>query len=296
MNSLRSDLLQSLSPVIDRVEGQCRSSSFDVQIHNTNWPEPGEGLFRSPWSFIEMFCNTSRLVTGARDGFGRAGHHVDLGDIAFIAKDEPLQCRWRRGAQRSISCMFDIDAIAARSAVGWDWPTFDWASALAIRNDYIGATLRRVAAETLNPGFASKLQIETMLLGVAFELRRQFNGEQVAAQASAGKLGRAQMDTLRAMAFDTVGDPPCIADLAQVIGMNGRQLAARFRATTGQTLRNFLAESRLERAKLLLRDHRLLIKQVAFDCGFKSSAAFAAAFQRSTGFTPQNFRASVSLQ
>ncbi|WP_369405484.1 helix-turn-helix domain-containing protein [Novosphingobium lentum] len=34
----------------------------------------------------------------------------------------------------------------------------------------------------------------------------------------------------------------------------------------------------------------LLIKQVAFECGFRSFAAFAAAFHRSTGRSPQEFR------
>ncbi len=295
MDCLRSDLLQSKSPVADRVEGRSRSATFDVQIHRTHWLEPGEGLFRSPRCFVEMFCNASRLVTGAREAGGGPSRYVDLGDIAFIAKDEPLLCQWRRGTQRSISCGFDIDGIASRTAVAWEWPGFDWATALAIRNDYIAATLRRIAAETLAPGFASELQIETLLLGVAFELRRQFTGETHAEAAPVGELNRAQLDTLRAIAVDTPGDPPSIADLAEAIGMDGRQLATRYRVTTGQTLRSFLAESRLERAKLLLRDQRLLIKQVAFDCGFRSSAAFAAAFHRSTGRTPQAFRSGTAL-
>lgn len=295
MPSLNSDLLQSASPVIDRVEGKSSSPTFDLQIHNTNWLEPGEGLFRSPCSFIEMFSSSTRLVKCGRERDGRSSRYVDLGDISFIAKDEPLLCRWKRGAQRSVSCVFNIDEIAARSAVAWNWPSFDWAEALAIRNDYIAATMRRMAEETINPGFASTLQIETLLLSIAFELQRQFSKEKPGSVKNVGKLGRGQLGMLRAMALDTPGDPPSIADLADAVGMSGRQLASRFRATTGQTLRDFLAASRLERAKLLLRDHRLLIKQVAFDCGFQSSAAFAAAFHRSTGATPQGYRAQ-SLQ
>ena len=295
MDVLQSSLLRSSSPVADRVEGLSRSATFDVQIHQTNWLEPGEGLFRSPQSFIEMFCSPSRLVTGAQEPGGHGSRFVDLGDIAFIAKDEPLLCRWKRGTQRSISCGFDIDEIAARTAVAWQWPSFDWASALAIRNDYIAAMLRRIAAETLTPGFASGLQIETLLLGVAFEVRRQFTDDAPAELDPTGKLSCAQLRTLRAVAIDTSGEPPSIADLAEAIGMRGRQLATRFRNTTGHTLRSFLAESRLERAKLLLCDQRLLIKQVAFDCGFKSSAAFAAAFHRRTGRTPQAFRSGIAL-
>jgi AraC family transcriptional regulator len=295
MNCLQSDLLQSSSPAVDRVEGLSQAATFDVKIHRTNWLEPGEGLFRSPQCFVQMFCNASRLVTGTREPRKHHARHVNLGGIAFFAKDEPMLMRWQRGTQRSISCGFDIDEIASRSAVAWHWPSFDWASALVIRNDNIAAMLRRVAAETLTPGFASALQIETLLLGVAFELRRQFVGGGAPEASAPGALNRAQLENLRAMAIDTPGDAPTIADLAEAIGMGGRKLATRYRATTGQTLRSFLAESRLDRAKLLLSDQRLLIKQVAFDCGFRSSAAFAAAFHRSTGRTPQAFRSGIAL-
>lgn len=295
MDCLQSELLQSSSPIADRVEGVSRAATFEVKIHRTNWLEPGEGLFRSPQCFVQMFYNASRLVTGVRDPSGNSVPDVNLGAIAFFAKDDPMLMRWQRGTQRSVSCGFDIDEMASRSAICWQWPNFDWASALVIRNDYIAAMLRRVAAETLSPGFASTLQIETLLLNVAFELRRQFGAQSSTKVDAPGELSRAQLDRLRQMAIDTSGDAPTIADLASAIGMGGRQLARRYRATTGQTLRSFLAESRLERAKLLLSDRRLLIKQVAFDCGFRSSAAFAAAFHRSTGRTPQAFRSGIGL-
>lgn len=295
MHVLRSDLLHSSSPVADQVEGVARSATFDVKIHHTNWLEEGEGIFRSTRCYIQMLSSASRLLTGAHESCEQQIHYVSLGDIAFIGKDEPLRLRWQRGTQRSVSCGFDVDAIASRMAVAWHWPTLDWASALAIRNDFMAGALRRIAAETLNPGFASELQIETLLLGVAFELHRQFTHEAAPEVRPAGELGRHQLQRLRAMVIDTPGEAPTIADLADAIGMGGRNLALRYRATTGRTLRSFLAESRLERAKLLLLDRRLLIKQVAFDCGFKSSAAFAAAFHRSTGRTPQAFRSEMLL-
>lgn len=295
MDCWRSELLKSSSPFADRVEGLSHSTTFDVKIHHTSWLESGEGLFRSPLCYVQMLCNTTRLLTGTCEPDKDEVRYVNLGDIAFIAGGEPLLIRWRRGTQRTISCGFDIEGIASRMAVDWQWPSFDWASALAIRNDYMAAMLRRIAAETLMPGFASELQIETLLLAVAFELRRQFAGEGVQEAITSGELSRAQLETLRAIAIDTPGAAPTIADLAEAIGMGGRKLAMRYRATTGQTLRSFLAECRLERAKLLLPDQRLLIKQVAFDCGFSSSAAFSAAFHRTTGRTPQAFRSGIAL-
>ena len=290
MGNLASDLLQSSSQISDHVEAGTRSETFDIKIHNTHWLEPGEGVFRSPRCFIELICSDTRLVAGNRLSSRHDDRFVDFGSIAFISNDEPLHCRWQSGAQRTVSCGFDIDKIADRTAVDWTWPQFDWKSALAIRNDFIAAMLRRIANETISPGFAGSVQIENLLLGIAFELRRQFAGERYQAPADNGKLDSRQLRTIHAMAIDLPGGPPSIADLADAVGMGGRQLAMRFRATTGQTLRSFLADSRLERGKTLLCDRRRLIKQVAFDCGFKSSAAFAAAFARKTGQSPQVFR------
>lgn len=295
MNDLQSDVLSSSSPVSDRIEGMSRGTGFDVQIHRTRWLDHGEGLFLTRTPFIEMFCNASRLVKGRYDHLADRSDYVRLGEISFVRHQEPLLCRWERGSQRSISCMFDIEAIARRAGFEWDWPDFDRAAALSIRNDYIGASLRRIAAETLSPGFASEIQIETLFLSIAFELHRHFTGEARIDAAPPGRLNRRQLDDIRAIAIETPGDPPSIADLAGACGMNPRQLATRYRATTGQTLRSFLAEGRLERARMLLRDQRMLIKQVAFECGFKSSAAFAAAFQRRMGMTPQAFRGTVAV-
>ncbi len=295
MTHLQSEVLSSSSPVADQLEGMAHGVGFDVRIHRTRWLDQGEGLFLPRRPFIEMLCNASRLVRGRYDHANERSDYVRLGEIAFVQQQEPLLCRWERGAQRSISCMFDIETIANRSGFAWDWPDFDRVAALSIRNDYVGASLRRIAAETMSPGFASEMQIETLFLSIAFELRRHFRGDARIEVAPPGQLNRRQIDDMRAIALETSGDPPSIATLADACGMNPRQLATRYRATTGQTLRTFLAEGRLERAKMLLRDQRMLIKQIAFECGFKSSAAFAAAFQRRMGMTPQAFRGTAAV-
>ena len=44
------------------------------------------------------------------------------------------------------------------------------------------------------------------------------------------------------------------------------------------------------KAKTLLMDERLLVKEVAYLSGFQNAAAFTAAFRKATGQTPQEFR------
>lgn len=68
-----------------------------------------------------------------------------------------------------------------------------------------------------------------------------------------------------------------------------------FKNTTGHTLRSYVASRHIARAKVLLADGRLLVKQVAYRSGFRSAAAFGEAFRRATGLTPLQFRQSHGI-
>jgi AraC family transcriptional regulator len=214
--------------------------------------------------------------------------YADLVDVIFIPKDLPLYCILTPGMQRCISCMFDIGGLSRRAGLEWSWPDFDPADTLLIRNDYVRAGMRRLAEEVLSPGFAAAIQIEYALMFVAFELRRLLHG--APQRAGGGRLSVGQLNLLRSMMVETSGKPPSIGQLAEACGMSGRQLAGAYRKTTGVTLRSFIAETALERAKALLLNRRALIKQVAFESGFQSSAAFTAAFRKAAGMTPVEYR------
>src|SRR3546814_14510811 len=83
---------------------------------------------------------------------------------------------------------------------------------------------------------------------------------------------------------------PTLDDLAALCGFSRRHLVRVFRNTTGRTIGQHILEMRIHRAKSLLLRRDLLVKQVAFQCGYSSSAAFAAAFRQTTGHSPQAFQ------
>jgi AraC family transcriptional regulator len=247
-------------------------------------------------SFVEMILSASMQVKGTYAAAAGRSDYARLGDVVFIPERSPLYCSWAPGAQRCISCMFDVRVLSERAAMEWSWPEFDVQAALDIRNEYVRLGLQRIAEEALSPGFASATQIECSLMFVALELRRHFAGERRIAQPREGKLSARQLQVLRSMVIERPNTSPTISELATECGMNGRQLALAYRRTTGVTLRSFIADARLERAKMLLLGGRTLIKQVAFDSGFQSAAAFIAAFRKSTGMTPIDFRAAMAAQ
>jgi transcriptional regulator GlxA family with amidase domain len=81
-----------------------------------------------------------------------------------------------------------------------------------------------------------------------------------------------------------------VQSLADACGMSPRALSALLMRSAGVTLRTFAAAARLERAKLLLAREDGLVKQVAYRCGFKGTAAFGSAFRKALGITPQQYR------
>ncbi|MBN1837659.1 MAG: AraC family transcriptional regulator [Spirochaetales bacterium] len=82
-----------------------------------------------------------------------------------------------------------------------------------------------------------------------------------------------------------------LAELAAVANFSKFHFHRLFAALTGETLFQFIARVRLERAAARLRAHpKQSITEVALDCGFSSSAAFARAFRAGFGVTPSEWK------
>jgi AraC family transcriptional regulator len=84
--------------------------------------------------------------------------------------------------------------------------------------------------------------------------------------------------------------------LAAACGLSSRELPVMFKNTVGITLRSFVAASHIAKAKLLLSDPHLLVKQVAGRSGFESASAFTAAFRKATGMRPQQYREACGVR
>lgn len=79
--------------------------------------------------------------------------------------------------------------------------------------------------------------------------------------------------------------------LAKVANFSPYHFHRLFGALVGETLGQFIARLRAERAATQLRANPAKsITEVAFDCGFSSSATFARAFRAAFGLTPTQWR------
>lgn len=80
------------------------------------------------------------------------------------------------------------------------------------------------------------------------------------------------------------------AELAQVSGISYSGLRLMFRESQHESLSEFLRRVRLDRARSMLLDDRLSIKEIARELRFSSEFYFSQWFHRLAGASPSHFR------
>lgn len=78
-------------------------------------------------------------------------------------------------------------------------------------------------------------------------------------------------------------------ELATIAQLSPYHFCRSFKGSTGLTPHQYVIRQRVERAKLLLKDGRMGIAEVAIACGFTHQSHLNRHFKRLTGVTPKNF-------
>ncbi|MNZ89635.1 HTH-type transcriptional activator Btr [compost metagenome] len=81
-----------------------------------------------------------------------------------------------------------------------------------------------------------------------------------------------------------------VKQIAEIHHLNASYLSVLFKKEMGKTISDFLQETRMNKAKELLRDPSIKVYEVSEQVGFQTSAYFAYLFKKTTGYTPQEYR------
>ncbi len=87
-------------------------------------------------------------------------------------------------------------------------------------------------------------------------------------------------------------NPPALPMLAQQLGISETQLKSGFKTLNGTTIMQYCIGKRMEAAKLLLRENRLSISEIADIVGYEDHSAFSRAFRRNNECSPKEWRRS----
>lgn len=84
-----------------------------------------------------------------------------------------------------------------------------------------------------------------------------------------------------------------VLHLAEEIGLSPSRFEHVFKEATGRNFRQHRQNVRVRRAKTLLQDWRLSLKEIAYLSGYASPSSFSRAFRTSVLRSPSEYRASL---
>lgn len=86
-----------------------------------------------------------------------------------------------------------------------------------------------------------------------------------------------------------LAEPLCLSSLAKSLSVSGSYLSAQFKRHTGLTMRAYLLDRKISRAKTLLL-HGASVTEACYGSGFGDYANFIRSFKKATGVSPGRFR------
>jgi AraC-like DNA-binding protein/ligand-binding sensor protein len=97
----------------------------------------------------------------------------------------------------------------------------------------------------------------------------------------------------RILIAEQAADQVSLAAIARAVNMSASYFSAKFKQITGINFVEYVARTRIEKARHLLQNPKLRVSEIAYEVGFQSLSQFNRAFKSFTGKAPSEYRQSV---
>ncbi|MBA2480048.1 MAG: helix-turn-helix domain-containing protein [Planctomycetes bacterium] len=135
-----------------------------------------------------------------------------------------------------------------------------------------------------------RLSAHARLLGIITSLLRPHADVPTVASAAGRHLDRTRIERALALMREHVAEPLTGAELARAAGLGHSRFSIVFKDQTGYTPKEYLRRLRIDRARTLLGDIDLSIKQIAARTGFEDQYHFSRVFRQIDGVPPTAYR------
>lgn len=237
--------------------------------------------------------------------FGQDYHQADL-QIDGIAKGYPQRqtffdgaialvpmkhISWARWEQQSEALMLNLEPHLL-TRIATELLAVDQVELLPYTQLYdplirqIGLALK-ADLESHKPG--GRLYAETLTNALAAHLLRNYSAHSHKSVRYLGGLSPTQLRLVMDYINDHLDQDLSLQELAAIAQLSAFHFCRAFKQSMGFTPYQYIIRQRVERAKLLLKDGKMGISEVAIACGFTHQSHLNRHFKRLTGVTPKNF-------
>lgn len=212
-----------------------------------------------------------------------------VGSVLFMLPGRELQARITPGRLCAVTCSFDNDYAAQFMGPLATLTHAQLHQALDFRSSLISSILLRLMQEALAPGAIHQRVVESLGHAMLTECAHWLQAPE---QDVKGAFTAREFQMIEHYLAGLTGKAPNVADLAALCGFSERYFAKRFREFSGVPISQYIKAVQLAKAKSLLLETDLPLKEIAYRLGFSSTANFTASFRTATGITPGQFRKS----
>jgi AraC family transcriptional regulator len=154
----------------------------------------------------------------------------------------------------------------------------------------ITAVVAAIAREARQQLVGSALYVEAMGTQLAVHMLRNYASVTFREPRVQGQLSPAQLTRLADYIEARLHEPLNLETLAAAAGLGLWSFVRRFRESFGRTPHAYIIERRIDRARRLLTQGCMPIKEVALACGFADQAHMTRAFRMHLNTTPAALR------
>jgi AraC family transcriptional regulator len=149
---------------------------------------------------------------------------------------------------------------------------------------------RRLLAELKAAGFASRMYVESLANQLAIHLLRCYSSAKKLPEDLPTRLPRYKLQRATDFINDNLREDLTLERISEALSMSPYHFAHLFKQSMGLAPHRYIIERRMERAKSLLRETELSIKQIGHQVGYSQQSHFSVVFHRFTGQTPHRYR------
>ena len=126
---------------------------------------------------------------------------------------------------------------------------------------------------------------EMICRGVMLEILYSIMHNSEASYAS-----RCKIETLITYISNNLQDKITVEHLARMANWSPDYLSVQFKTITGLTVIQYINRCRIDKAKIMLLNNELLVKDIASSLGFSDEFYFSKTFKKLEGISPREFR------
>lgn len=136
-------------------------------------------------------------------------------------------------------------------------------------------------------GVMQKLFVEAKIIKLLILIFEQFNEKDTSQDLSETPL------LIKKFVDDNFHRNIKIEEISKVLGINESKIRKEFKIHYHMTIVNYISELRMLKAKKLIVNKELMIKEIAIDCGYEYVQNFTRAFKKKFGVSPEKLRTSA---